>query len=131
MSHRIRKLFTGVLDILAWVVFTFAVVVSLVGFLSQAVRTSTRQSFRGNIDVLIIGVAYIIVVGTTSSLQRLMVVTKKEKKKTQFMMTLAFCLKRRISMLIKLQRLSRGRIALRKGDIPKVRGGERGRCSII
>ena len=36
-------------------------------------------------------------------------------------MSLAFCLKRRISMFRKLQRLSRGRVALRKGDIPKVR----------
>ena len=36
-------------------------------------------------------------------------------------MSLAFCLKRRISMFRKLHRLSRGRVALRKGDIPKVR----------
>jgi len=97
MSHRIRKLFTGVLDILAWLAFAFAVGVSLVGFLSQAVRTSRRRSFEGNIDVLIIGIAYSVV----------------------FLMSLGFCLKRRISMLIKLQRLSRGRVALRKGDIPR------------
>jgi hypothetical protein len=32
------------------------------GFLSQAVRTSRRQSFKNNIDVLIIGVAYTVVV---------------------------------------------------------------------
>jgi hypothetical protein len=36
-------------------------------------------------------------------------------------MSLAFCLKRRISMFRKLQRLSRGRVALRKGDSPRVR----------
>jgi hypothetical protein len=35
-------------------------------------------------------------------------------------MLLAFCLKRRISMFRMLQRLSRGRVALHKGDIPKV-----------
>lgn len=64
MSHRLRKLFTGVLNILAWLVFGFAVGVSLVGFLSQAVRTSKRRSFKKNIDVLIIGVAYSVVVCT-------------------------------------------------------------------
>jgi len=67
MSHRLRKLLTGVLNILAWLVFPFAVGVSLVGFLSQAVRTSRRRSFKKNIDVLIIGVAYSVVVGTLSS----------------------------------------------------------------
>jgi hypothetical protein len=67
MSHHIRRLVTGVLNIFAWLVFGFAVGVSLVGFLSQAVRTSKRQSFKKNIDVLIIGVAYNVVVGTPSS----------------------------------------------------------------
>lgn len=67
MSHRLRKLFTGVLHILAWLVFAFAVGVSLVGFLSQAVRTSRRRSFKKNIDVLIIGVAYSVVVCPLSS----------------------------------------------------------------
>ncbi|KAI9455845.1 hypothetical protein F5148DRAFT_1277188 [Russula earlei] len=97
MSHRFRKLFTGVLNIFAWLVFAFALGVSLVGFLSQAVRTSKRRSFKKNIDVLIIGVAYTVV----------------------FLTSHTFCLKRRISMRLKLQRLSRGRVALRKGDIPK------------
>ncbi|KAI0307850.1 hypothetical protein B0F90DRAFT_1677822 [Multifurca ochricompacta] len=97
MSRRLRKLSTGVLNIFAWLVFVFTVGVSLVGFLSQAVRTSSRRSFKNNIDVLIIGVAYIVV----------------------FLMSLAFCLKRRISMFRKLQRLSRGRSALWRGDIPK------------
>lgn len=40
----------------------------------------------------------------------------------QFLTTLAFCVKRRMSVVRKLHRLSRGRVALRKGDVPKVRG---------
>jgi uncharacterized BrkB/YihY/UPF0761 family membrane protein len=64
MSHHIKKLVSGVLYIFAWLVFGFAVGVSLVGFLSQAVRTSRRRSFKNNIDVLIIITAYSIVVGT-------------------------------------------------------------------
>ena len=67
MSHRVRKLVTGVLNVFTWLVFAFAVGVSLVGFLSQAVRTSRRRSFEKNIDVLIIGVAYSVVVGPPSS----------------------------------------------------------------
>lgn len=63
MSHHIRKLVTGVLYVFAWSVFGFAVGVSLVGLLSQAVRTSRRRSFKNNIDVLIIVTAYSIVVG--------------------------------------------------------------------
>ena len=62
MSRRLIKLFTGALNILAWLVFVFVVGVSLVGFLSQAVRTSRRRSFRNNIDVLIITIAYSLVV---------------------------------------------------------------------
>ncbi|KAH9982516.1 hypothetical protein BGW80DRAFT_1263695, partial [Lactifluus volemus] len=97
MSRRLRKLFTGVLNIFAWLVFAFAVGVSLVAFLSQAVRTSRRLSFKGNINVLIITISYSVV----------------------FFFSLVFCLKRRMSMFRKLQRLSRGRVALRRGDIPK------------
>jgi hypothetical protein len=67
MSHHIRKLVTGVLHVFAWLIFAFAVGVSLVGFLSQAVRISRRQSFKKNIDVLIIGIAYSVVVGTLTS----------------------------------------------------------------
>jgi|SRR6266566_6051925 len=120
MSHHIRKLVTGVLNIFAWLVFGFAVGVSLVGLLSQAVRTSRRRSFKNNIDVLIIITAYGIVVGIPPLFFRwLHVVTRRKKVLT----SLAFCLKRRISMFRKLQRLSRGRVALSKGDIPKVREG--------
>jgi hypothetical protein len=50
------------------------------------------------------------------------VVTRSNEKK-KVLTSLAFCLKRRISIFRKLQRLSRGRVALSKGDIPKVREG--------
>jgi hypothetical protein len=81
MSHHIRKLVTGVLHIFAWSVFGFAVGVSLVGLLSQAVRTSRRRSFKNNIDVLIIITAYGIVVGITPPFffRWLHVVTRRKK----------------------------------------------------
>jgi hypothetical protein len=68
MSRPLRKLFTGVLNIFSWLVFGFAVFVSLIGFLSQAVRTSRRQSFKNNIHVLIISIAYSVVVRLPSFL---------------------------------------------------------------
>jgi hypothetical protein len=119
MSLHVRKLVTGVLYIFAWSVFGFAVGVSLVGLLSQAVRTSRRRSFKKNIDVLIIITAYGIVVGIPPPFLSVVTCSNEEKILT----SLAFCLKRRISMFRKLQRLSRGRVALSKGDIPKVREG--------
>ena len=67
MPHRPRKRFTGGLNILAWLVFAFAVGVSLVGFLLPGVRTSRRRSFKKNVDILIISVTYIVVVGPLSS----------------------------------------------------------------
>lgn len=79
MSLHVRKLVTGVLYIFAWSVFAFAVGVSLVGLLSQAVRTSRRRSFKNNIDVLIIITAYGIVVGIPPPL--LSVVTSSNEKK--------------------------------------------------
>jgi len=81
MSHHIRKLVTGVLYIFAWSVFGFALGVSLVGLLSQAVRTSRRQSFKNNIDVLIIITAYGIVVGIPS-LFILVVTCSNERKRS-------------------------------------------------
>jgi len=79
MSHHIRKLVTGVLYIFAWSVLGSAVGVSLVGLLSQAVRTSRRRSFKNNIDVLIIIAAYGIVVGIPAPF--LSVVTRSNEKK--------------------------------------------------
>lgn len=81
MSHHIRKLVTGALYMFTWSVFGFAVGVSLVGLLSQAVRTSRRRSFKKNIDVLIIITAYSIVVGIPSPLLWSHVVTRRKKKK--------------------------------------------------
>ena len=121
MSHRLRKLLTGVLNILAWLVFPFAVGVSLVGFLSQAVRTSRRRSFKKNIDVLIIGVAYSVVAGTLSSSLQSAPFSKRRKQTNNTGPDDACILRGRISVVRKLHRLSRERVALRKGDVPKVR----------
>jgi hypothetical protein len=82
MSHHIRKLVTGVLNIFAWSVFGFAVGVSLVGLLSQAVRTSRRRSFKKNIDVVIIITAYGIVVGIPPPLFLVVACSNETKKRS-------------------------------------------------
>ncbi|KAH8114280.1 hypothetical protein DFH11DRAFT_1039637 [Phellopilus nigrolimitatus] len=71
--------------------------VSCVFLLSQAVRTAPDRSWFGNVNALIVGAAYIVVL----------------------VVSLAFCLKRRLSVRLGLARIPKGRIAIGKGDLPK------------
>ncbi|KAI0067714.1 hypothetical protein BV25DRAFT_1819120 [Artomyces pyxidatus] len=96
MPSRVKTLVLFTAHFLTWLIFIFAVGVSCLAFLSQAVRTSARQSIKNNINLLIIGVAYVIVL----------------------VMSVALCLKRRFSMFRRLQRISKGHIAIGKGDVP-------------
>ena len=52
----------GAAYIFVWLVYIFALSISCVALLSQAVRTSRNQSWKKNINVLIIGIAYVTVV---------------------------------------------------------------------
>ncbi|THH21481.1 hypothetical protein EW146_g94 [Bondarzewia mesenterica] len=58
---------------------------------------SSKQSWKNNIDVIIIGIAYAILI----------------------IMSIAFCLKRRIAVFRQLQKISKGYMATGKGEIPK------------
>ncbi|KZP16758.1 hypothetical protein FIBSPDRAFT_748026 [Athelia psychrophila] len=72
-------------------------VLSCTLFLSQAVRTSTTQTWSHNLNALIIGASYVIV----------------------FAVSLAFCLNRRISVRRRLQRISKTYRTIGRGDVPK------------
>lgn len=96
MLSRARTL-TSALYALVWLIFAFAIGVSSIFLLSQAVRNSPRQSWKANINALIIGVAYVTVV----------------------LVSIAVCLKRRIAVFRRLQRISRGHMAIGKGEVPK------------
>ncbi|KAG5654737.1 hypothetical protein H0H81_003745 [Sphagnurus paluster] len=72
---------------------------SCAALLSQAVRTSPGQSWKKNINALIIGASYSIVL----------------------IVSLLYCGKRRIAVRLKLQRISKANGALIKNDLPDVR----------
>ncbi|KAI0053288.1 hypothetical protein FA95DRAFT_1586048 [Auriscalpium vulgare] len=97
MRSRLQTLVIFAAHGLAWLIFIFVVGLSCIAFLSQAVRTSSRRSFKNNINVLIIGIAYVLA----------------------FVMTVSLCVTRRISMFRRLQRMSKERMAIGKGDAPK------------
>ncbi|KAI0321701.1 hypothetical protein OF83DRAFT_1236985 [Amylostereum chailletii] len=80
-----------------WLIFLFTLGCSCVLLLSQAVRTSSRRSWKNNIDVLIIGIAYGLVL----------------------VLSIAVCLKRRISTFRRLQRIIKGNSTLDRDEVPK------------
>ncbi|KAL7285257.1 hypothetical protein ACG7TL_000351 [Trametes sanguinea] len=75
---------------------TFFVAISCALLLSQAVRTAPNRSFVRNVDAVVIGAAYVILL----------------------VLSLAFCLKRRIAVHRRLQRISKAFRTLGKNDVP-------------
>ncbi|TFY73901.1 hypothetical protein EWM64_g10110, partial [Hericium alpestre] len=87
----------GAAYLFVWLVLGFALSISCIFLLSQAVRTSSRRSWTNNINVLIIIIAYSVVIAVS----------------------ILFCLKRRIAVFRRLQRISKGHMAIGKGEISK------------
>ncbi|KAI9062996.1 hypothetical protein FKP32DRAFT_1676886 [Trametes sanguinea] len=75
---------------------TFFVAISCALLLSQAVRTAPNRSFVRNVNSVVIGAAYVILL----------------------VLSLAFCLKRRIAVHRRLQRISKTFRTLGKNDVP-------------
>ncbi|KAF8225014.1 hypothetical protein L208DRAFT_1368619 [Tricholoma matsutake] len=73
-----------------------AVGLSCFALLSQAVRTAPNQSWTNNINALVIGASYAIVV----------------------VVSLLYCVKRRIAVRMKLQKISKADRTIRKADLP-------------
>ncbi|KAI0793431.1 hypothetical protein C8Q75DRAFT_804246 [Abortiporus biennis] len=87
----------GISYVLLVLVTTFFIALSCAFILSQAVRTTPNQSWVRNFNALVIGASYAIVAAVS----------------------LAFCLKRRIAVHRRLQRISKSYHTIRKGDVPK------------
>ncbi|KAI0361708.1 hypothetical protein OH77DRAFT_1516640 [Trametes cingulata] len=75
---------------------TFFVAISCALLLSQAVRTAPNRSFVKNINSVVIGAAYVVLL----------------------VLSLAFCLKRRIAVHRRLQRIAKTFRTLGKNDVP-------------
>ncbi|KAJ7597225.1 hypothetical protein C8J56DRAFT_312542 [Mycena floridula] len=73
-----------------------ATLLSCLALLSQAVRTSPSKSWSHNINALIIGASYAIVL----------------------IASLLFCAKRRLAVYLKLQKISKASLTLGRSDIP-------------
>ncbi|KAI8995558.1 hypothetical protein BD414DRAFT_534711 [Trametes punicea] len=82
--------------VLLVLITTFFVAISCALLLSQAVRTAPHRSFVKNINAVVIGAAYVILL----------------------VLSLAFCLKRRIAVHRRLQRISKTFRTLGKNDVP-------------
>lgn len=93
-------------------------ILSCVTLLSQAVRTSPNQSWKGNFNALVIGASYVIVVGACAALRlpKYMLISSI----WQLVLSLAFCLNRKIAVRRRLQRISKTHRAIGRGDVPKV-----------
>ncbi|THH05147.1 hypothetical protein EW145_g5006, partial [Phellinidium pouzarii] len=76
----------------------FLLLVSFFFLISQAVRTSRSGTLVDNVNAVVIGAAYLLVLA----------------------FSLALCLKRRLSMRLGLARIPKGRVAIGKRDLPRI-----------
>ncbi|TFK57370.1 hypothetical protein OE88DRAFT_1745201 [Heliocybe sulcata] len=83
--------------LLLLLVIACALALSAALLLSQAVRTTPNHSYAENYNLVVIGASYVVVL----------------------VASLAFCLKRRLAVRRKLQRISKAYRTLQKGDVPK------------
>ncbi|GBE78260.1 hypothetical protein BKA93DRAFT_737475 [Sparassis latifolia] len=88
---------SGISYVLLVLVTAFFAALSCALLFSQAVRTSPHRSWEQNWNVVIIGAAYVVV----------------------FLVSLAFCLKRRLAVHRRLQRISKSYRTLRRSDVPE------------
>ncbi|KLO20156.1 hypothetical protein SCHPADRAFT_32406 [Schizopora paradoxa] len=89
---------TRVLYLLLVIVLSLLLLLSCVLLLSQAVRSSPNRNWTRNFNALVIGASYAFV----------------------FAISLAFCLKRRLSVRRRLSRIPTSRMAIAKADVPQV-----------
>lgn len=94
LAHTISRLSYALVVLLT----TIATGLSCAALLSQAVRTSKTRAWDGNINALIIGASYAIVL----------------------VASLLFCIKRRVAVTLRLHRISKLYSILGRGDLPEV-----------
>jgi len=94
-----------------------AVGLSCFALLSQAVRTSRSQSWAKNINALVIGASYAIVVTPTFAYSRCI---PMKCLCPQLVVSLLYCAKRRIAVRLKLQRISKAERTIGRADLPDV-----------
>jgi hypothetical protein len=93
---------------------------SCAAIISQAVRTSPERSWENNFNALVIGASYIVLV---SSLLPFMNAPPPPGAdgNVKFAVSLSFCVKRRVAVRVKLERISQTYRTIGRDDLPDVR----------
>ncbi|KAJ6604355.1 hypothetical protein DFH09DRAFT_1242369 [Mycena vulgaris] len=95
-SRKILRILSNISYVFLVVVTIIATGLSCVALLAQAVRHSADRSWKRNFNALVIGASYAVVLA----------------------ISLIFCVKRRLAVRMRLQRMSKAYTTLRRGDVP-------------
>ncbi|KAJ7456701.1 hypothetical protein FB451DRAFT_1342200 [Mycena latifolia] len=95
-SRKIVRIFSNISYVFLVVVTIIATGLSCVALLAQAVRHSPDRSWTRNFNALVIGASYAIVLA----------------------ISLILCVKRRLAVRMRLQRVSKAHAIIRRGDVP-------------
>jgi hypothetical protein len=95
---------------------------SCAALISQAVRTSPRRDWIGNLNAVVVGASYIILVSFAFHLSIVPpCFYDLLNSYGQLVVSLLFCLKRRVAVRLKLQRISKTFRTVGRSDLPNVR----------
>ncbi|KAK2461777.1 hypothetical protein APHAL10511_006240 [Amanita phalloides] len=97
LSRRVLGTMSNVSYALLVLTITTAAALSCTAILSQAVRTAPNRSWSRNLNAVVIGAAYVVVL----------------------VVSLTFCAKRRLAVRLGLQRISKAHRTLGRGDVPQ------------
>ncbi|KAK7064460.1 hypothetical protein R3P38DRAFT_44798 [Favolaschia claudopus] len=95
-SKKLLRILSNITYFLLLILIIIFAFLSAVALLSQAVRHAPNRNLNGNINALVIGVSYAVVLG----------------------ISLLFCLNRRLAVRLRLQRISKAYTIIRRGDVP-------------
>ncbi|KAJ8702834.1 hypothetical protein PTI98_001511 [Pleurotus ostreatus] len=116
ISPAVKKTLSGLGYIFLVLVTICATSLSSVALLTQAVRASPRRSWTNNFDAVVIGASYVIV-------RRIPVHNVAEmcsfNRFKQLVASLLLCIKRRVAVRMRLQRISKVYRTIGRNDVPK------------
>lgn len=121
LSLRVRTWISEVCYTLLVLVTVCFFALSCVALLSQAVRTSHEGSWKNNWDAAIIGATYLLVVRFGSDMYIPSHNGALPQKILKCILSVAFCVKRRIAVRRRLQKISKTHHSITRSEAPQVR----------
>jgi hypothetical protein len=117
LSPRVLRTVSESAYVLLVLLTVVATGLSCAAILSQAVRTSPTRSWTENFNALVVGASYIILVSSSQDFRFQSLITQIKKLAASVL----FCIKRRVAVRLKLQRISKKYNTIGRGDLPDVR----------